>query len=163
MQRFKSSSLLLAVVAAAMAQTPGAVKENDAVLHPTVDTRRVGMRLRCKCGCTDSIASCSMLECDHSKTGKERIAKMQALGMDDKQIISAFVQDYGADIYLSEPSAFGWIVPYASVGVGMVAIFLFVKKYRKPHAVAEIGTIEIDDPALEKYKDQIEKDLANME
>ena len=151
------------MVAVFLAQTPVSALQTDAVLNPSVDIRRVGMRLRCKCGCTDSIASCSMLECDRSKPGKERIAKMQALGMDDKQIIASFVQDYGADIYLAPPSAFGWIVPYASVGVGLVAIFLFVKRYRKPQAVPEIGTIEIDDPALEKYKDQIEKDLANME
>ncbi len=32
---------------------------------------------------------------------------------------------------------------------------------RKP--LAEIGPMELDDPALEKYKDQIEKDLANFE
>jgi len=28
---------------------------------------------------------------------------------------------------------------------------------------AELGPVEIDDPALEKYKDQIDRDLANME
>jgi hypothetical protein len=40
---------------------------------------------------------------------------------------------------------------------------MFIRKYRKPKPLVEVGTIEIDDPALEKYKDQIEKDLANME
>jgi cytochrome c-type biogenesis protein CcmH/NrfF len=164
MQRYKSS-LLLAVVVAALAQTPGTAPKGGATASekPSLDTRRVGMRLRCKCGCADSIASCSMLECGFSKPGKERIAKLQSLGMSDEQIINVFKQDYGADIYLSPPSAFGWTVPYASVGVGMVVIWLFIRKYRKPKVVAEIGTIEIDDPALEKYKDQIEKDLANME
>ena len=39
----------------------------------------------------------------------------------------------------------------------------FVKKYRKPKPLAELGPMEIDDPELEKYKDQIEKDLANLE
>jgi hypothetical protein len=38
-------------------------------------------------------------------------------------------------------------------------IWLFVKRYRKPKALAEIGP----DPALDKYKDQIEKDLAKLE
>jgi cytochrome c-type biogenesis protein CcmH/NrfF len=104
-----------------------------------------------------------MLQCEYSKPGKERIAKMQSLGMSDEQIIRTFVQDYGADILLSPPSAYGWIVPYAAAGLGMVAIWLFVRKYRKPKPLVEVGTIEIDDPALEKYKDQIEKDLANME
>ena len=161
MRRLRTS-LLLAVVAAALAQTP-APPNSTAYERPTEDMLRVGRRLRCKCGCNQTIASCDMLNCDKSKPGKERIAKMQSLGMSDDQIIKAFVQDEGPDIYVSEASAFGWIVPYASVGFGMVVILLFLRKYRKPKAIPEIGTIEIDDPALEKYKDQIEKDLANMD
>jgi len=166
MQRYKSS-LLLAVVAVALAQAPAPAPATDgsptAAEKPNADVVRVGKRLRCKCGCGDSIASCSMLQCEYSKPGKERIAKMQSLGMSDEQIIRAFVQDYGADIRIDPPSAFGWIVPYAAVALGMVVIWLFVRKYRKPKPLVEVGTIEIDDPALVKYKDQIEKDLANME
>ena len=48
-------------------------------------------------------------------------------------------------------------------GVGLLIVWMFIRKYRKPKPVAEIGPVEIDDPALEKYKDQIEKDLANLE
>jgi cytochrome c-type biogenesis protein CcmH/NrfF len=104
-----------------------------------------------------------MLECGFSKPAKEKIARMQALGYSDEQIIQSFVQEYGAGIYLAPPSAFGWIVPYASVGLGLVIIWLFVRKYRKPKPLAEVGPVDLDDPALEKYKDQIEKDLANLE
>jgi cytochrome c-type biogenesis protein CcmH/NrfF len=104
-----------------------------------------------------------MLECSHSKPAKERIARMQGLGYSDKQIVDAFIRDNGPGIYLAEPNAWGWIVPYALVGVGLVVIWLFLKKYRKPKPIAEIGPMEVDDPALEKYKDQIERDLANME
>ena len=38
--------------------------------------------------------------------------------MTDEQIVQAFVRDYGMAIYLAPPSAFGWIVPYASIGLG---------------------------------------------
>jgi cytochrome c-type biogenesis protein CcmH/NrfF len=88
---------------------------------------------------------------------------MQALGMSDQQIIDDFVREYGPGIYLSQPSAFGWIVPYASVGAGLVVIWLFLKKYRKPKPLPEMGPLELDDPQLDKYKEQIEKDLANLE
>ena len=166
MQRYRIS-LLVALVGVALAQTPAPAPAPDgsptASEKPSADVVRVGKRLRCKCGCGDTIATCSMLQCEYSKPGKERIAQMQALGMSDEQIIKAFVQDYGADILLSPPAAYGWIVPYAAVVLGLVVIWLFVRKYRKPKPLAEIGTIEIDDPALVKYKDQIEKDLANME
>jgi cytochrome c-type biogenesis protein CcmH/NrfF len=130
---------------------------------PSVDVRRVGARIACQCGCKDSVATCSMLECHFSKPAKEKIAQMQALGMSDDQIIQSFVREYGAAIFLAPPNAWGWIVPYASVGLGVVIIWQFIKKYRKPRPIAEIGPMELDDPELAKYKDQIEKDLANME
>ncbi len=156
MRPFKSSFLaLVVVVAAALAQT--------AAEKPSLDVRRVGSRLACQCGCKDSVATCSMLECGFSKPAKERIARMQSVGMSDQQIIDAFVRDYGAGIYLAPPNAWGWIVPYASVGFGLVVIWLFIRRYRKPKPLPEIGEMEIDDPDLAKYKDQIEKDLAKLE
>lgn len=164
MRRFKSSLLLL-VVAAALAQTPGAPPSGGATVSekPNADVVRVGKRLRCKCGCMDTIATCSMLGCEYSKPGKEKIAKLQSLGMTDDEILKVFAQEFGADILLSPPSPFGWIVPYSAAGVGLFFIALFLKQYRRPKPRAAVGTIEIDDPALLKYKDQIDKDLANME
>ena len=155
MSRFKASLLSAVLAAAALCQT--------AAEKPSPDVRRVGARLACQCGCKDSVATCSMLECSFSKPAKERIARMQAVGMSDQQIIDAFVRDYGPGIYLAPPSAFGWIVPYASVVLGVGIIFLFIRKYRKPKPLPEIGPLELDDPEQEKYKDQIEKDLANLE
>jgi cytochrome c-type biogenesis protein CcmH/NrfF len=104
-----------------------------------------------------------MLDCSFSKPAKERIARMQAVGMSDDQIIQAFVQDYGEQVYLSPPSSFGWIVPYAGVGFGLVIIWLFIRKYRKPAAVTEAGPMEIDDPELAKYREQIERDLSRLD
>lgn len=155
------SRISFVAVLAAQAFLP--VFSQTASEKPSVDVRRVGMRLQCQCGCGDSVATCSMLECSFSKPAKERIARMQAVGMTDEQIIQAFIRDYGPGIYLAPPSPFGWIVPYAAAGFGLVIIWLFLKKYRKPKPLPELGPIEIDDPALEKYKDRIEKDLANLE
>jgi len=149
--------LVLAIVLtiAALAQT--------ASEKPSVDVRRVGAHLACKCGCTDSVASCAMLECHFSKPAKEKIAQMQSVGMTDDQIVQSFVREYGAAIYLAPPNAWGWIIPYSMVAVGLFVIYLFIKKYRKPKPLVELGPTEIDDPELAKYKDQIEKDLANLE
>ena len=148
-------ALILATATLLPAQT--------AAEKPSVDTRRVGVRLSCQCGCPDSVATCAMLECSFSKPAKERIARMQALGMTDGQIIDSFVRDYGAGVYLSKPSAFGWAVPYAIVGLGLMGIWWFLVKFREPQPLPELGPMQLDDPALEKYKDQIEKDLANFE
>ena len=155
MYRLKSSFLALVIAAAALAQT--------ASEKPSIDVRRVGARLACRCGCTDSVATCSMLECHSSKPAKEKIAKMQAEGQTDEQIVQSFIKEFGAAMYLAPPNALGWIVPYASVGVGVLIILAFIRKYRKPKPLTELGEIEIDDPELAKYKDQIERDLAKLE
>ncbi len=64
--------LAFLIAVAALAQT--------ASEKPSVDVRRVGARLQCQCGCKDSVATCSMLECHFSKPAKERIAQMQSGG-----------------------------------------------------------------------------------
>ncbi|HEY1240335.1 MAG TPA: cytochrome c-type biogenesis protein CcmH [Bryobacteraceae bacterium] len=152
---------LLALVAAVAACLSGGAQ--TAAEKPSNDVRRVGARLQCQCGCKDSVATCSMLECSFSKPAKEKIAKMQAVGMADDQIIQSFIRENGAGIYLAPPSAFGWIIPYAAVGAGLLVIWSFIRKYRKPKPLAEVGPLEVDDPALAKYKDQIEQDLAKLE
>ena len=155
MQRFKSSLLVLMLAVAALAQT--------ASEKPNNDVRRVGARLQCQCGCKDSVATCSMLECSFSKPAKLRIAQMQAVGMSDDQIVQAFVRDYGVGVYLAPPNAFGWIVPYASVGFGIVVILLFIRKYRKPKLMKDLGAIEVEDPELAKYQEQIDQDTKNLD
>ena len=155
MQRLRVSLLAAVLALAAMSQT--------ASEKPSDDVRRVGAHLQCQCGCKDSVATCSMLECGFSKPAKEKIARMLSVGMSDDQIIQSFVRDNGPGIYLAPPSAFGWVVPYAAVGVGLLAIWLFLKRAFKPRPIPEIGPVELDDPALAKYKDQIERDLANLE
>jgi cytochrome c-type biogenesis protein CcmH/NrfF len=154
MQRFKSSLLILFLAVGALAQT--------ASEKPSTDVRRVGARLQCQCGCKDSVATCSMLECSFSKPAKERIAQMQAIGMSDAQIVQAFVRDSGAGIYLAPPNAFGWIVPYAIVGFSMALLLLFLRRV-KPRPMAELGPVELEDPMLAKYKDQIERESAKMD
>ena len=97
------------------------------------------------------------------QAGQERIARMQAAGFSDQQIIDAFIRDYGPGIYLARPSAFGWVVPYVAAALGLVIIW-FLVKYRKPKPFVELGPVAIDDPASrEMYRTRIEKDLANME
>ena len=155
MHRFKSSLLVFVAAVAALAQT--------ASEKPNVDVRRVGSRLQCQCGgCKDAVATCSMLECHFSKPAKERIAQMQSVGMSDDQIVQAFIRDYGMAVYLSPPNAFGWIVPYASVGLGLVVILLFIRKY-KPKPMTDLGPVEPEDPELAKYQEQIEQDTKNLD
>src|SRR5579871_5510985 len=143
MRKLRISSLALVLAVAALAET--------ASEKPSVDVRRVGAHIGCQCGCKDTVATCAMLECSFSKPAKERIAKLQAVGWTDKAIIDQFIADYGQGVYRGDPSAFGWLVPYLLIAPGLALIWWFVRRYRKPRAIPEIGPA--DDPDLAKYDD----------
>ena len=83
--------------------------------------------------------------------------------MTDDQIVKSFIGEYGAGIFLAKPNAIGWVVPYALVLAGILAILAFIRKYRKPKPLTDLGAVRIEDPELAKYQEQIEKDLANLE
>ena len=88
---------------------------------------------------------------------------MQAAGMSDQAIIDSFIAEYGPGIYRAEPNAFGWIIPYVTALLGMVIVWRLLKGYLRARPVAETGVMDMDDPALAKYRQQIEKDLANLD
>ena len=128
------------------------------------DVHRVGSRLACKCGCPHTVASCDMFECEFSKPAKLHIAKLKGEGVSDQAIIAEYTKQY-PDIFRPEPNAFGWVVPYLSILPGAALVWWFIRRYRQPKPLAAAGapTIELDDPELAKYKDQIEKDLSRLD
>ena len=152
MLRWKSSFVLFALAVIALAQT--------ASQKPSVDVRRVGHRLACQCGCVDTVATCAMLECHFSKPVKEKIAKLQAAGVSDQAIIDQFLAQYGQGIYRGAPNALGWLVPYSSLLVGLGVVVWVVRRYLRPKPVRVLGA---GDPALDRYNQQIEKDLAQLD
>ena len=158
MQKFRNNLLILALAVWPLAPAFA----NTAAEKPSVDVRRVGAHIACQCGCKDSVATCAMLECSFSKPAKEKIAKLQAAGWTDKAIIDEFVAEYGPGVYLGYPSAMGWIVPYLLIIPGLAVIWLFVRRYRRPHPIPELGPA-VDESELAKYREQIEKDLAHLE
>jgi cytochrome c-type biogenesis protein CcmH/NrfF len=153
-QRPRLAVLLFIWTALAFAET--------AAEKPSVDVRRVGAHIGCQCGCTDTVSTCAMLECSFSKPAKEKIAKLQAAGFTDKGIIDQFVAQFGPAVYRGNPSAVGWLVPYLAIAPGLALIWWFLRRYRKPRPIAEIGPAP-DDSELARYRERIEKDLAHLE
>jgi len=94
--------------------------------------RRVGDRLGCLCGsCNNTVATCSMLGCHYSAPARERIAKLQAEGKSDDEIVDDFIKREGKRALAVPPfegfSILSWIMPFVAVGLGLFAIWAFVQ------------------------------------
>jgi cytochrome c-type biogenesis protein CcmH/NrfF len=148
---------LLFASAAAFAQETAGVSESG-IMSP--DVRRVGMRLACLCrSCKNTVGDCAMLECGYCSPMRKRIAAMQATGKSDDSIVDAIVGENGKEALAVPPShgfaLLAWTTPFAAIGIGLVAIWMFVKRFSAKPAPAP----EIDPAVLER----IEKDMAKLD
>ena len=151
MFQWSSRLVILAMCVAAIAPAQMASRNQK------VDAYRVGSRLACQCGCSDTVATCSMLGCGFSHPAKEKIAQMQTAGASDASIIDTFIKQYGQGIYRGAPNAFGWAVPYAILALGAFVVISFLKRARRPKPAL------VNDARLARYSEQIEQELHNLD
>lgn len=158
MRQFKSSILLVVLAALCLAQgTPG-------LLTPAV--KRVGERLACLCGtCKNTVGDCPMLECHYSKPAREKIARMQAVGISDDDIVKSFVNENGLQALAAPPtsgfSSLAWIMPWVAIALGLVAIYFFIRRFHPKRAGA--GAPDIAPEVLRRYRDNIDKDFEKLD
>src|SRR5271165_4572281 len=111
-------------------------QDGDVAQIGSSDVLRVGAHIACQCGsCKDTVACPMALQgCGFCNPARVKIAKMQLAGMSDKSIIDSFVKEYGADIYRADPNNFFWVIPYAALGLGLLAIIFFLRQSFRPKA-----------------------------
>ncbi len=103
-----------------------------------------------------------MLECSFSNPAKQKIFDMQRNGTTDQAIIDSFIKEYGDSIYRGDPNSFGWIIPYSALAIGVLVIVWFVRRYYKP-ATAAPQASSLPPEALDRYREQIEQDMAHLD
>ena len=104
-----------------------------------------------------------MLECSFSNPAKQKIFDMERSGVSDQVIIDSFIKEYGDGIYRADPNSFGWIIPYSALAIGVLVIVWFVRRYYKPGTAAAPEASSVPPEALDRYRDQIEQDMAHLD
>ncbi len=156
MRQWKSSLLALAVAGLCLAQTESQITSDQ--------VKRVARHISCQCGSCSEDANCMMSsgQCGFCKPARTKIFRMQQAGMSDEGITAEFTKEYGAKIYRADPNAFGWLVPYSTLALGVLVIVWFVRRYTHATPAPAEGPAPQDE-ALGKYREQIEQDLAHLE
>ena len=149
-------SALLSLAVALWGQT---VKTGDP-MHGRV--RAIGERLKCQCGCPYTIAGCEAMSCEMRPVVNEQIRQDLSAGLGEDTIFEKLKQKYGPLIINTPPAQgfnlLGYVMPFIALVVGLVVIRYVVLRWRR-HQVAPAAS----SPLAEKFHDQIEKELADLE
>ena len=131
--------------------------------------RRVGEKLKCFCGangstCSYTVGSCNMLNCHFREEVNALIRPMVKSGTDEATILAKLKEKYGTMILGAPPAegfnVLGWIMPFLAIGVGLLAIRFTVVRWRRPKPAAAAAPL---GAPMEKFRDEIEKELADLE
>src|SRR5271156_6582417 len=124
---------------------------------------RIATRLNCPCGCKTNMA-CRMdpYPCKTCWENKKKILEMEQAGMSDQAILASFASEMGPNTVVVPPGILGSLSFYTAAALGLILVVFVIRKLsRKEAAVAAGGPPH--DPLLDRYHDQIEKEVEKLD
>ena len=129
--------------------------------------RQLGEMLHCMCGCNSSVTSCNMINCHFADPVRHRLLTLVEQGAEDKDIFAEMEKTYGKAILRQPPSEgfylMSWVMPFAGLAAGLTLILLLIRYYFGRRLATAGAGVEENSPELAKYKERIEKDLADLD
>lgn len=137
--------------------------------------RRISNKLICQCSCGMMVLSCNHINCSSATYIRRTIKERMSQGQSDEVIVASFVDQYGPRI-LPEPPRQGfallaWVMPFVALGLGAFGAMYALTLMRRKPAPADVFTtegtegtensIEASPELVEKYREQIERELKN--
>jgi cytochrome c-type biogenesis protein CcmH len=119
--------------------------------------KRLSEAMICTCSCGQALFECRMPACGFRPGMQAELHKMLDEGKSDDEIKQAFITKYGTTV-LIVPTTHGfditaWIMPFAALITGLLAVVFVVYKWRKTPAAAGAGPIDV------KLQDRVEEEL----
>ena len=135
--------------------------------------RQMGMKIKCMCrGCNMAAGICSHPggafsgPCETAKAMLKEVDQHIAKDETDEQILQAFVQEYGTQVYAEPPksgfSLVAWILPTVYLFVGAGVVIFVIARWRKrseqltPSSAA--GVPGISPELLERARAQVSRE-----
>ncbi len=161
MRRLRISRLAIGFLAFGLLAGACAAQSAEQLESPAVN--RIADRLNCQCGCKTNMA-CRMdpYPCQMCWANKKKILKMEQAGMSDQAILASFASEMGPNVIIVPPGILGSLSFYTAAALGLILVVFVIRKLRrKEAAVAADGPPH--DPLLDRYHDQIEKEVEKLD
>jgi hypothetical protein len=157
MRRLKNSLLVLSLMVGGCFAQSAEELESPAV-------NRIATKLNCPCGCKTNMA-CRMdpYPCRTCWDNKKKILQMEQAGMSDQAILESFSQQMGPDVVAIRPGIIGSLLSYTAAALGLILVAFVIRKYRRKEVAAAAAGAPPHDPLLDRYHDQIEKEVEKLD
>ena len=158
--------LALSLAAGLLMVVAGCRATANAGAEAMMTQKEVEERLTCQCGCGLTVHTCNHLQCSFAVPVKKDIADSLAAGQTGEAILARYLAEYGEKI-LSSPVRRGfnllaWLLPYAAVMLGAVAIVVVLKRFA-PVVADDDGDRNYGGSVSSEQRKRLERELKDMD
>lgn len=144
---------------AGRSREPTTAADNDAALQV------IEKKLKCSCGCGLDIYTCRTTDftCTYSPALHKEVVKLAEQGNSDKQIIDAFVAEYGEAVLMAPPrrgfNLAGYFVPSLALIVAAVILVRVLRRWTR-----EAETVRVaESPRISDVPDASPAELKRLQ
>jgi cytochrome c-type biogenesis protein CcmH/NrfF len=155
------SLLVLSLAVLSVAANVCFAQSAEELESPAVN--RIATRLSCPCGCKTNMA-CRMdpYPCKTCWDNKKKILQLEQAGMSDQAILDVFAKDMGPAVVVVPPGILGSLSFYTAAALGLILVVFVIRKLSRKEATVAAGGAP-HDPLLDRYHDQIEKEVEKLD
>jgi cytochrome c-type biogenesis protein CcmH len=129
---------------------------------PSTRFNEIGHQLMCICSCGQILLECNHVGCPSSDGMRNELMAAVTRGDSDSLVQQAFVQKYGPTV-LAAPTGKGfdrtaWIFPIVAFAVGVVAVGLVVRAWKRRASLATAGGPSMSNPDFERFRRQADEE-----
>jgi cytochrome c-type biogenesis protein CcmH len=120
-------------------------------------------QLVCQCGCHEQLTVCGMQNCHSATPMRAEIREKLEAGMGVEQIVESFVTKMGKQVRAA-PTLKGldltaWVMPFAILGLGLVAVTWVIVRMARPSNTAPAAVeAQAVDPRIDEELRQFEEE-----
>ncbi len=122
------------------------------------DRDPVSGHLICQCGCGMLLEQCDHAACGSRDQLLPELAELRAKGLSEQQMLDEMVKRHGLVILAAPPQSGAhllvWILPFAGIVVGGVAIAAWLTRRKRPAPVSEGGP-EVTNDELKRVEEAL--------
>ncbi|HEX4603716.1 MAG TPA: cytochrome c-type biogenesis protein CcmH [Candidatus Angelobacter sp.] len=108
--------------------------------------QNLGGKIMCSCGCAQMLLKCNHVGCPNSDQMTRELRASVIRTSNDEEVLNWFRTNWGVTAVV-EPSTHGfellaWILPAAGLGLGLLAVILFIRSWKlraAPVAIADLN------------------------
>lgn len=135
-----------------------------AVLPAATTNPEIEQELMCNCGCNDLLINCA---CENAEQLRGIIDSMLDKGKSKKEILAAFVSQFGESILSAPPTRgfnlIAYIVPFVALLAGVGVALVFVRKWTVAKRKDEPEPEDDDDHPEDEMEKKIDDELQKMD